>query len=132
MEKTRKRRIVRRAVMALVACALVAWLLREPPEIDKSRAIKLGMQEHKVELAMGAREKRWTCRDPLTDSRWLIFGETTGKRAILRQKLNGWIGSVYPLPPIPFESWPVRVRVTPCGVVDRIERGNEVEEAPPQ
>src|SRR5262245_50539355 len=109
MPSTRPRRIVRRAVMVVAVLVLLtcaSWLmLQEPPksELELSRGIELGMYPHQIYGVMQAHP----IRSMLPDGRELwSYGEAAS-------------------------DYPVRVRFTE-GRVDRIERGNEIDESPQQ
>jgi len=128
MPATRRRRIVRRAVMALSVVVLVAFvatcLVRlERPEIRRSRALRLGMNKTEVEAIM----RPWSiASSKLPDGRELRgYGPDRHGLDPLLRRLSDWLG-------IDGKDTddPVRVRFDANGQADRIERGEEIEEAP--
>jgi hypothetical protein len=131
---TRRRRIVTRAVMALagVVLLIVFWLTGvEPPEIIRSRALRLGMTEVEAVTVMG--DTAFVKDGPPGNDLTLIrcFGESQGRALNFENSVRYRLG--LPVREIPPEDWPVRVwfRYGKRGFdVYRIERGNEVEEAP--
>ena len=131
MPTPRRRRIVRHAVMALAVVALlgVVWLvIREPPEIERSRGIKLGMTLLEVEAVMQPTEAIGLT---LPNGRELrMFGAVAQSRKSLKAKFNEYLGKQV------FKStiadYPVRVRFDKNCRADRIDRGDETEEAPQQ
>ena len=58
---------------------------------------------------------------------WLLFGQSATFRLGWKVQVEGWLG--IPHDATPMDEWPVRVRFDQDGRVDRIERGDEVEEA---
>ena len=124
---TAPRKAVKRSVAALILGLIAVWLgMREPPEIHRSRALRLGMTESEVKAAMGVHRPClfWT---PNGDS-GMLFGRLAMVRSDLRRKVSVWLG--LQIPGLPLEAWPVRVRFDQDGRVDRIERDNEVESIP--
>ena len=126
MPTTRTNRIVRRAVMVLAGVVLIftGWLvLREPPEIERSRGIKLGMTPLEVEAVMQTKE---TGGLRLPDGREMrMFGAGAMSRSRLKNRINEWTGTRLKSN---MSDYPVRVRFDANWRADRIERGDEVEE----
>lgn len=129
MPPPRPRRIVTRAVLALAGVVLLVsvWLVvREPPEIERSRAITLGMTRSEVEAAMGHPDSMVPLE--ISDGRVILqYGDGAYIRYRLTFALAAWRDNVAILDE---EWWPVRVWLDVDGIVERIERGAEVEEAP--
>jgi hypothetical protein len=130
MNKPRPRRIVRRAVIALAGVVLaglyVVWsATREPPEIQQSRGIRLGMTRPEVEAVMGFSETIGYTK--ANGEQGLMFGRSTQSNLMLMSKVKAWLGISNK--GIPMDSWPVRCRLDKNGRVDLIERGDEVEDA---
>src|SRR5262245_47847557 len=94
MPTTRSRRIVRRAVMALGAVVIFLWgawaIIGDPTEIERSRAIRLGMLELDVQEAMGGRPTTATMT-PSTGEMVLYFGEPT-YLIDLKWRVAAWMG----------------------------------------
>jgi hypothetical protein len=135
MATTRRRRIVRRAATALTGVVLLlaivaAWIAtREPPEIERSRALRIGMTESEVAAVMGADQVSWsqTINGRLRFT--LCYGQWQEKEQDVYNRLLTWRGR--PEWTAPIEDWPVQVRFdmgTSENRVDRIVRGDEVEE----
>jgi hypothetical protein len=137
MPRTR-RRIVRRAVMAMavVALLLIVMATREPPEIRRSRALRLGMTRAEVEAVMGKQDGAWGVSKPLPGEAMAGGGSGGGTpngvyfgRSIApKLRVLRWIG-------IPrnarHDDWPVRVRFDNHGNVDLIQRAREPAEQAP-
>lgn len=133
MPTTRSRRTVRRAIVAVLGCGLLvsSWLmLREPPEIKRSHALKIGMSFEEVEAVMGPSQEEfdWGGCD-----RWrttLNYGAALPGRERLSGRLSYWtFGTLRPWRPSG-NDWPVRVQfdlMRPLGHVVRIDRGDEIE-----
>ncbi|MBL8849566.1 MAG: hypothetical protein JNG89_07775 [Planctomycetaceae bacterium] len=137
MPTTRRRRIVRRTVMALagvgllvgwVALLYAGWLLlaSKPPEIERSRGVRLGMTPLEVDAVM---EVQPTASNGTMDSGQIkMWGGA---------KPTGGLGSatferVLLAPHDRHITYPVIVRFDKNLRVDWIKRGEEVEEAPQQ
>lgn len=132
MPATRPRRIVRRAVMVLAGAVLLVglasvWLAKhESSEVQRSRALRLGMSVAEVRTIMGDENGAETIKGGNTPVLVVHYGRLTYKFKGLRSRIG--------LPNNEMR-WPVRVHYSrgPQGwYVVRIERGDEVEEAPAQ
>ena len=134
---TRPRRKVRRTVVVLgvavlVVCLCWSWLAtHEPPEIQRSRALRIGMTMSEANSVMGdsqvhitgANGKHTTLVFYYGRSRWEIMQWFNRVRGLLGLQGGG----------ISTDDWPVKVhfRSGPSDLfVYRIERGDEVEEVP--
>jgi hypothetical protein len=134
MPPTRLHRIVRRAVMALAGVVLLlaiiaAWIAtREPPEIKRSRAVRIGMTESEVAAVMGEDQVSWseTMNGRLRFT--LCYGQWQEKKQDIYNSLGAWLGR--PEWTAPINDWPVQVRfhMGTENRVDRIKRGDEAEE----
>lgn len=118
---------------ALLLCgALVAWAqLGEPPEIERSRALRLGMTESEVVAVMGRSPHGRVQRNGSDYYITQYFGRSQDLRLRVYDAVVGWMGDGLVWSPF-HEDWPVRVRFDrrpPQGRVDRIERGSDVEAA---
>lgn len=115
---------------AVVSVPLGLWLtLREPPELDRSRAIKLGMSELEAQAVMGRRAWQKLSVPNVPMETWIVFGTATTARSRLADFLT-WLKLPHPIE-IEFPDWPVRVRLDQNGRVDRIERGDHIESRQP-
>jgi len=124
-----RRRIVRRAVMAVVVLGVVvAWFARrEPPEIQRSRALRIGMNRSEVEAVMGSPAGPDLVAASLGHT--VYYGQFQLTKSRWYNALCNWSG--HSIWTVPHSDWPVRVMFQrPTGRVVRIERGDEVEEAP--
>jgi hypothetical protein len=123
------RRIVRRAVMAVAGGVVLlvlggVWLVsREPPEIELSRGLRLGMTPGEVDAVM---------QDELTSGYGLqsrprvwVYGADARGLDRLKFKLTEWFGINIDRE---VTDYPVRVHFDRNWRADRIERGSEVEE----
>ncbi|HVJ67907.1 MAG TPA: hypothetical protein VM510_07985 [Caulifigura sp.] len=113
--------------MIIVAAAFVAtiWLMTaEPPEIARSRALRLGMTKQEAEQVMGFTQT--VGYKKANGEEGIMYG-TTGRWWVnLQFKINQWTGMT--APGLRLDAWPVRCRFDENGRIDRIERGSEIEE----
>ena len=110
------------AVVALLST--VAWFcIGEPPEVERSRTVQLGMQQAQVEESMGGMPTTITTHMS-TGEHVLYFGEPS-KLFDLKCKVLSWLRR---RTPSRLDNYRVRVHLDSKGRVDRIERGTEVEE----
>lgn len=132
MPATRPRRIVRRAVMALVVVAVLlgiglAWVaMREPLEIQRSRSLRLGMTKAEVEAVMGRSDAGWFIGSVNSGG---ISGLYFGRTVALRRRIFTWLGFKDDSRSI---HWPVRVTFDATGRANAIDRAGEIERVPPQ
>jgi hypothetical protein len=130
MAEPRKRPIVRPAVLALAGVVLLlgivaAWLtVREPPALQQSSALKLGMPRREVEAVMG---KSKTIVMPAPNETWLLYGNSGESVFQLRSFSSIWFGTSPP--PFSLPEWCVRVVLDENDRVNRIERGDHIEVA---
>lgn len=133
MPSTRPRRIVRCALLALAVAVMLAGgifgllALRESPDLQRSRGIKLGMSRRQAEEVMGnpATVLSLEYSNGITV---LYFGSPTDTADMLldiRTKFAQWTNSTAPLR---HEEWPIQVYLGKSGNVIRIIRGRDVEE----
>jgi len=122
MPITRKRRIGRRAVMALaVMVLLLAWLMiREPPVVGKSKAVRPGMTRAEVETILGP-ASIWT--GGAADA--TLFYGTPGILILLESMSREWVGA--PPAMLDMRRFPVQVTLQNDRVI-RIDRSGETEE----
>ena len=124
MPTTRRRRIVRRAVMAMAGVVLlvisITWLVqREPPEIQRSRALRIGMTSAEVEAVMGQADGSYSYMTRNGNKVGLLFGRTVTAIFVA----SDWLG----LEDRVSIDWPVRVGFDANDRVEQIVRGDEVE-----
>lgn len=129
---TRPRRIVRRAVMGtvLVACLCWSWLaMQESPEIQRSRALRIGMTMSEATSAM--EESPVEIHGGYSHTMVFYYGQSSWKTMKWFNRARELFGLRRVA--ISAEDWPVAVhfRSGPSDLfVYRIERGDEVEEVP--
>lgn len=126
------RRIVRRAVIALAVVVLLglglAWVAtRESREIERSRALRIGMTRAEVEAVMGKQDGSWGVGRPLPAGFAGVGGDITngasfGKSIVLKLRVFNWLGIK---PKVRDNDWPVRVRFSDDDYVDLIIRDGE-------
>lgn len=131
MTISRRRQIVRSAVLVLAAAGIFMTLIwmrvvsRQPPEIDRSRAVQLGMWASEVNAIMGFPSD---LEEPEHGRVVLLYDASRQKRREMQRLVADWTHNVIPI--VNTDVWPVRIRIDDEGRVDRIERGFEVEESP--
>jgi hypothetical protein len=121
MPTTRPRRIVRRAVMAITAVviAVIVWLtMREPPVVEPSRKIRLGMSRAEVESILGPPS---IFTGPANGE--TLFWGRSGELMLLESRARESIGAH----PAPLPSFPVVITFFD-GRVGIISRDGEVEQ----
>ena len=122
--------------MVIAFVGLVLWERSHDRALnERSRAIRIGMDIKDIRPVMGIDANNSVRMYGFGDgSRWMVFGPMTSWRESLRFRVRYWLEPVTgtkTLPEItPLEEWPVRVHMNELGFVDRIVRGNEVEEDP--
>lgn len=103
----------------LVAITAGAWfLLPDPPEVEASRAIKLGMTRKEVRAILGV--------EPAGYGMGVLYGTVQTKMLEFRRRLPAsWRWKVN------YDAWPVHIRFDQYDLVDRIKRGSETIERMP-
>ena len=125
-----RRRILRRAVIVLTVMALLIALIMafqkpdDTPYIERSRAIRVGMTYAEVIAVMGADKAE--CQ--LNGATIYSFGSATLEKHRRWDRFIKRVGLVPTGPSI--DAFPVHVRFDKVGRVDRIERGDQIEESP--
>ncbi|MBL8851907.1 MAG: hypothetical protein JNG89_19700 [Planctomycetaceae bacterium] len=117
-----------RYVLPAVACLALfaAWrVVREPPEIQKSLPLRIGMTQPEVEAVMG-RTEVLTYVAP-GNEQGMLCGSSTRFRFVWSSRICSWIG--ISAPDVRRYEWPVRIHLDSAGRVDRIQRGNDIEAA---
>ena len=124
----------------LAVCAItlllglrLAWLeTREPPEIEQSQTLRVGMTQTEVEAVMGVAET-WRVEPYGGDYRMtMLFDQSVERKQQQYDAIRDWTSDLLPPWSPAYEDWAVRVRINRRGGrVDRIERGNQVEGADP-
>jgi hypothetical protein len=106
------------AVVCLVLLAILggAWfLLPDPPEVEMSRAINLGMNRNEVRTTLGVELAGY--------GSGVLYGQLQTQILKLRQLLPAtWRWKVN------YDAWPVHIRFDKQDRVDRIKRGREIVE----
>jgi hypothetical protein len=130
--QSRRRRWKRWAVVGLLPLIGLAWLfLAQPPEIEGTRAVRLGQAQEEVR----AHVSQWFHVQYSNDdgtSGFLIDSRRKPVQFVL-VRIRHWTG--WRLPPEllywgTFDDWPVHIRFDKKHRVDRIKRGSEIIEAP--
>ena len=120
MPATRRRRIVRRAVMAItvVVLAVVAWLaMREPPVVEPAKRVRLGMTRYEVEAILGPPS---IFTGPPTEE--TLFWGRSGELMLLESRTREAVGAA----PAALPHFPVQITFRNDSVVS-IYRNGEVE-----
>jgi hypothetical protein len=121
----RKRRRVIFTVVALAIASLASWVMTaQPPEIARSRALRLGMTKQEVEQVMGFSQT--VGYKMVNGEEGVMFGATGLWWLNMQFKIQKWTGMN--TPGLQQRSWPVRCRFDRSGRINRIERGDEIEE----
>jgi hypothetical protein len=126
------------AAVVVLLGAVFAWLaVREPPEIGRSRALRLGMTQAEVEAVMGQADEIWTTfflGDVVSagggGSNLRTGGLLFGSMLKTKMRVRDWFGlkkdSFGLKGNVELNDWPVRVRLDENGRVVYIRRGQEV------
>jgi hypothetical protein len=139
----RRRRWKRWALVGVLLVGLFAWLaLAKPPEIEGSRAVRLGQTKAEVEAIVNKWiDSRYEMGGPVVVvdnsdtqeilSSGLLLDSRQGPLRFLAATIEQWTGWRVPFglrSPSDFDSWPVHIRFDANGRVDRIKRGSEIVE----
>lgn len=127
----RTRQLLRRVAIVLTGVllalgAVVAWsAIREPPELQRSQAVTLGMSRPEVETIMGT--TGCVDYDTTNGEHGRLYGALASQRQHVIGLLVRWTGLDLSGPSI--DAWPVHLRFDHNDRVIRIERGGDVEES---
>ena len=118
--RPKRRRLWIVAVVGLIGMCAVWFMMPEPEEVAKAKAIRMGMSPGEVRAIMGVEPAGYTA---VAGHDGVLYGKLN--TAFLKLKAFWGLQGADD-----YDAWPVHIRFDTSGAaVDRIKRGREIVEA---